>query len=51
MNIYGSNGIKKDPKKTYLTKKLDHIIAIALIRGARCLKYKFLSVVCFGIFF
>jgi hypothetical protein len=27
---------------------LDYIIAIALIRGETCLKYKFLSEVCFG---
>jgi hypothetical protein len=38
-------------KKTYFTKKLDYIIAIALIRGATCLKYKFLSEVCFGMIF
>jgi hypothetical protein len=36
---------------TFFTNKLDYIITIALIRGATCLKYKFLSKVCFGMIF
>jgi hypothetical protein len=41
----------RTPKKPILQKKLDYIIAIALIRVATCLKYKFLSEVCFGMIF
>ncbi len=31
----------RTPKKPILQKKMDYIIAIALIRGATCIKYKF----------
>ncbi len=51
MDIYGPNGMQKDPQKTYLTKKMDYIKGIALIRGATCQKYKFLSEICFGMIF
>jgi hypothetical protein len=40
----------KTQKKTYFTKKLNYI-AIALIRVGTCLKYKFLSEVCFRMIF
>ena len=38
-------------QKTDFPKKMEDIIAIVLIRGATCLKHKFLSEVCFGMIF
>ena len=52
MDIYGPNGMyNRTPKNLFEKKKLDYIIAIALIRGATFLKYKFLSEFGFGMIF
>jgi hypothetical protein len=44
-------GHTRGPKYTNHRKKFDYIIAIALIRAAKCQKYKILSEVCFGMIF
>jgi hypothetical protein len=51
MDIYGLRVCNRTTNKPILQKKNYYIIAIALIRSATCLKYKFLSEVCFGMIF